>query len=102
MDTIDNKIIIDFCLKKSNDAEKLEAIIDNNNYCLDFTSDNQSNLREFFFVVLKKMQKENKLIEFKYVKAPDFNNQLFETVALDYVNGLNNEIKIVFDEINKI
>ena len=101
MDTI-NKISFDFILKKNSDNEVLETTIDKNSFYIDFTSDDQSKLREFFLFVLEKMEKENKLIEFKYDKAADFNNELFETVAKEYVVGLNSELKLIFDKMNEI
>lgn len=101
MDTI-NKLPFDFILKKNGENEVLQTTIDRNNYLIDFTSDDQSKLREFFLVVLGKMEKENKLIEFNYDKASDFNNELFETVAKEYVVGLNSELKLIFEKMNEI
>lgn len=101
MDTID-KLSFDFILKKNANNEVLETIINKTNYFVDFTSDDQSKLREFFLVVLDKMEKENKLIEFNYKKDDDFNNELFETVAKEYVVGLNSELKLIFDKMNEI
>lgn len=101
MDTI-NKLSFDFILKKNGENEVLQTTIDRNNYLIDFTSDDQSKLREFFLVVLGKMEKENKLIEFNYDKASDFNNELFETVAKEYVVGLNSELKLIFAKMNEI
>ena len=101
MDTI-NKLSFDFILKKNGENEVLQTTIDRNNYLIDFTSDDQSKLREFFLVVLGKMEKENKLIEFNYDKASDFNNELFETVAKEYVVGLNSELKLIFEKMNEI
>lgn len=100
MDTINNENKIDFILKKVNDKEILECEIDSIKYKIDFTSDQQSELRNFFMNVLIKLKKEK--IVFVYKKEENFSNTLFESVASDYINGLNNEIEAIYNNIIQI
>ena len=58
-------------------------------------------------LLLKKyyqVDEENKIISINvhYDKASDFNNELFETVAKEYVVGLNSELKLIFEKMNEI
>lgn len=48
------------------------------------------------------MKKDNKLIEFVYVKDDNFDNTLFESVASDYIAGLNKELVSIFNDMQEI
>lgn len=100
MDTISKENKIDFVLKKVNDKEVLECEIDSKKYMIDFTSDQQSELRNFFMNVLRKLKNEK--VVFIYKKEENFSNTLFESVASDYINGLNNEIESIYNDIIQI
>lgn len=99
---ITNKTNIEFILKEKDKKEILEINIDNELFMIDFTNEDQSMLRKLFLVVLKKMKKDNKLIEFVYVKDDNFDNTLFESVASDYIAGLNKELVSIFNDMQKI
>ena len=99
---ITNKTNIEFILKEKDKKEILEINIDNELFMIDFTNEDQSMLRKLFLVVLKKMKKDNKLIEFVYVKDDNFDNTLFESVASDYIAGLNKELVSIFNDMQEI
>lgn len=99
---ITNKTNIEFILKEKDKKEILEINIDNELFMIDFTNEDQSMLRKLFLVVLKKMKKDNKLIEFVYVKDDNFDNTLFESVASDYIAGLNRELVSIFNDMQEI
>lgn len=99
---ITNKTNIEFILKEKDKKEILEINIDNELFMIDFTNEDQSMLRKLFLVVLKKMKKNNKLIEFVYVKDDNFDNTLFESVASDYIAGLNRELVSIFNDMQEI
>ena len=92
MDTIKIYMI----LKMVDDREVLEITLEKNKYSIDFTASDQSKLREMFLAVLDVMTENNKLVEFIYQKDVNFNNDLYENVASEYVAGLNLELKTIF------
>lgn len=99
---ITNKTNIEFILKEKDKKEILEVNIDHELFMIDFTNEDQSMLRKLFLVVLKKMKNDNKLIEFVYVKDNNFDNALFESVASDYIAGLNKELLSIFNDMQEI
>lgn len=103
METTDNVAEIDFVLRIENSKEILSCDLDKINYSIDFTSKDQSKLREFFLAVLNK--ERNGKFHFKYVKDSSFSNLMIEKVASEYVTALNNEIDSIYiqivDEIEK-
>lgn len=100
MDTISKEDKIDFVLKRKNNKEVLECEIDSNKYLIDFTSEQQTELRNFFMIVLRKLK--SKKVVFVYKKEESFSNTLFESVAIDYINGLNKEIEAIYNDIIQI
>lgn len=96
MDIIKN---IDFILTKREDKEIMVCKIDDCEYILDFTSDEQNKLRNLFMVILNKLKSEK--IKLIYKKESSFNNAIFEQVAEEYVEGLNDEISKIYDKINE-
>lgn len=92
---------IDFTLKKGDDGrEIMECEIDGETYHLDFTSENQDYLRNFFMVAIRHLQKEK--FHFQYNKAEDFTNTILEEVARDYVSRLNMELDSVFGGLEEL
>ena len=92
---------IDFTLKKNDDShEILECKLDENTYQLDFTSDNQDYLRNFFMASIRHLQKER--FHFRYVKEDGFSNAILEEVASDYVAHLNMELDSVFNGLEEL
>jgi hypothetical protein len=94
MGTIKLEMLLKHNLKNE---EILECIVDGAVFSINFTSDNQNQLRMFFLVVLKKAMESE--IEFVYRKDDSFNNVIFEEVAQEYVKGLTDEIKNIRAEI---
>lgn len=100
MDTIETNETVDFILKKVDGKEQISCNLNKNVYSIDFTSNDQSKLRDFFLIVLKKL--ESGKFHFKYVKDSDFSNSIFEKVAEEYISGLNKEIDSIYTEIESI
>lgn len=86
--------------KNDKNEEVLECTVDENQYFINFTSDNQNSLRNFFLVVLSKAKDAD--IEFIYKKEDSFNNVIFEEVAKEYIDGLNAELVSIRNEIKGI
>lgn len=96
MDTIK----LDMILKMVDEKEMLEIMVEKTKYTIDFTSSDQSKLREMFLAVLEIMTEKNKCVEFDYQKDAGFNNELYENVASEYVAGLNSELKTIFQHMS--
>ncbi len=96
MDTTNIKEI-DFTLTNKNGKEELITNLDGNDYSIDFTSDNQTNLRNFFMVVLKLLKKEK--FHFKFVKSNEVKNEMIIKVSLGYIIEINKEIDSILQKI---
>lgn len=86
-------------LKLVDDKEVIQITLEKNEYIIDFTSSDQSKLREMFLAVLDVMTKTNKLVKFAYKKDADFNNELYENVASEYAAGLNSELVTIYQDM---
>ena len=94
MDTIDKIKEIDFELTTMTNNECLKTTINGKDYFIDFTSDDQSSLRDFFAAVLNELKKEK--FHFKYVDCGDVKNEMLKKVSAGYVDGLNREIDSIY------
>jgi hypothetical protein len=97
MDTIE---LVDMTLTSKSDKEGLETVIDGSPYFIDFTDDNQTALRNFFLVVLRKLEKTK--FHFGFKDSGSVKNEMLKKVASDYVDSLNNEIDSVFLKIAEV
>ncbi len=101
MDIIENDIqTIGFRLGKTNGKEELTTLLADVSYSIDFTSEDQSSLKDLFVAILKQL--ESGKFHFSLETDPDFKNELFIGVANDYIAMLNKEIDSVFCEMSAI
>ena len=97
----DNKAkTIDAVLKiNSSDEEVIEMAIGEEIYCLNFTKEDQSYLRDFFKKCIDELLKNPFVFEFK--KDPSIKNEVLIKVASDYITDLNKELNNCIEEINR-
>lgn len=98
MDIINTIKEIDFELTSINNNECMKTIFNGKDYIIDFTSEDQSSLRDFFAVVLTELKKGQ--FHFKFVDTGIVKNEMLKKVASGYVEGLNREIDSVYSTIN--
>ena len=98
MDTIDTIKEINFELTTIADKECMKTNLNGKDYLIDFTSDDQSSLRDFFAAVLNKLKNEK--FHFKYIDCGNVKNEMLKKVSAGYVDGLNKEIDSIYSTIS--
>lgn len=81
----------------ANNEEVIEIILDEQAFQINFTKEDQSELRDFFKFCIEKLLKEP--FELEYSQDSSIDNQLIIKVAKEYINDLNTEIKQCLEDI---
>jgi len=84
-------------LKKIEDKNYLVFNIDDEELNIDLNSNSQSNLRELFFKIIKKLFVDK--VVFKLEIQEGYNESLYIDIAEDYIKKLNNEIENVYNNM---
>jgi hypothetical protein len=75
----------------------LEAAIENQTFDINFETEDQSNLRDFFSALLKAEEKKHFLFEARIDAA--IKNETLKKVANEYTESLNNELSKILAEM---
>lgn len=84
-------------LKKMGEKNYLVFNIDGKQLNIDLNSDEQSNLRNLFYEIIKKLFTEK--VEFVLQVQEDYKENLYVDIAEDYIKKLNDEIEKVYNNI---
>lgn len=84
-------------LKKMGENNYLAFNIDGKQLNIDLNSDEQSNLRNLFYEIIKKLFTEK--VEFVLQVQEDYKENLYVDIAEDYIKKLNDEIEKVYNNI---
>lgn len=84
-------------LKKMGENNYLVFNIDGKQLNIDLNSDEQSNLRNLFYEIIKKLFTEK--VEFVLQVQEDYKENLYVDIAEDYIKKLNDEIEKVYNNI---
>lgn len=84
-------------LKKMGENNYLSFNIDGKQLNIDLNSDEQSNLRNLFYEIIKKLFTEK--VEFVLQVQEDYKENLYVDIAKDYIKKLNDEIEKVYNNI---
>lgn len=84
-------------LKKMGEKNYLAFNIDGKQLNIDLNSDEQSNLRNLFYEIIKKLFTEK--VEFVLQVQEDYKENLYVDIAEDYIKKLNDEIEKVYNNI---
>lgn len=84
-------------LKKIEDKNYLVFNIDDEELNIDLNSNSQSNLRDLFFKIIKKLFVDK--VVFKLEIQEGYNESLYIDIAEDYIKKLNNEIENVYNNM---
>lgn len=84
-------------LKKMGENNYLSFNIDGKQLNIDLNSDEQSNLRNLFYEIIKKLFTEK--VEFVLQVQEDYKENLYVDIAEDYIEKLNDEIEKVYNNI---
>ncbi|MCR4698525.1 MAG: hypothetical protein K5762_04070 [Bacilli bacterium] len=91
---------IDFTLTTDSGKEGLKTTIDGKEFFIDFTNEDQTSLRDFFAIVLKQLEKN--LFNFEFIDPDIVKNEMLKKVSKEYIDMLNNEINVVYQEIKDV
>lgn len=86
--------------KKDGEEETISIVINKKEFKIDFSSKDQSKLQDLFLNILNELEKH--LLVLEYEKDADYKNAMIESVAQEYINDLNNEIKSCYGEIQRL
>lgn len=84
-------------LKKKDEKNYLAFNIDGKQLNIDLNSEEQSNLRNLFYEIIKKLF--TKKVEFELQVQEDYKEVLYIDIAKDYIKKLNDEIEKVYNNI---
>lgn len=84
-------------LKKMDEKNYLAFNIDGKQLNIDLNSEEQSNLRNLFYEIIKKLFTEK--VEFELQVQEDYKEVLYIDIAKDYIKKLNDEIEKVYNNI---
>lgn len=84
-------------LKKMGEKNYLVFNIDGKQLNIDLNSDEQSNLRNLFYEIIKKLFTEK--VEFVLQVQEDYKENLYVDIAEVYIKKLNDEIEKVYNNI---
>lgn len=84
-------------LKKMGEKNYLVFNIDGKQLNIDLNSEEQSNLRNLFYEIIKKLFTEK--VEFELQVQEDYKEVLYIDIAKDYIKKLNDEIEKVYNNI---
>lgn len=84
-------------LRKVEEKNYLVFNIDDEELSIDLNSNSQSNLRDLFYKILKKLFVEKMV--FTLEKQEGYSESLYIDIAEDYIKKLNNEIENVYNNI---
>lgn len=84
-------------LKKMGENNYLSFNIDGKQLNIYLNSDEQSNLRNLFYEIIKKLFTEK--VEFVLQVQEDYKENLYVDIAEDYIKKLNDEIEKVYNNI---
>ena len=85
----------------NDNKEVLYCRIDDNDYFLDFTNENQDYLRSFFNLIIHKLKYEK--IQFVFDEDnSSIKNEMLISVSKEYINDLNTEIELVYHNLKNM
>ena len=86
--------------KDDSDNEVLTCQIDDKQFVIDFTKDDQAYLKIFFLTVIKELKKNK--FHFKLNESKNLNNVLLLEVSREYINDLNAEIDVIYNNLQEL
>lgn len=101
MENMDSITEIEMLLKKDNNGnEILSCQINEKQFSIDFTEEDQAYLKQFFMTIIKELK--NNKIHFVLNEIGSLNNELLLNVSKEYINDLNCEIDAIYETLQEI
>ena len=90
---------IEMSLTNASGKEELKTNVGGHEYSIDFTSDDQSKLRDFFLACLNELKQSQ--FKFKFVDLNEVTSDVLKIVSQNYINELNKELEKVYEKIKE-